>query len=344
MMPDESEDLGSDYYEILGVQPDATADELLAAYRYRAYMLHPDRMLDASQLVRINAERDFEMVNEAWAVLSNPERRRAYDESRRQQAHVSAEGNPPSADAASTAPADIPRSRRADAKAFNDEGIALAELGRWDAARLCFDRALEADESLADAWINKGVSLDNLHRWDDAIQCYDRALGIDCSLVGAWYNKGVALRSLGRMEEAEHCFARARDPLGVTELWADRRSVGIGEDQARGSEAGLGAPRPTASEHSEPRSVSRARSALIILLKVFGMLWLLGVVIVVGYIGVLLAAGNLWAGWLAVTNGPVPNNLLRWMGIILVTSPGLGSLWLAVKLERRPDLIGSEAG
>ena len=59
------------YYERLGTSADADPATLRAAYRDRARQLHPD----LSQ----NDGSEMASVNEAWRVLSNPARRRAYD-------------------------------------------------------------------------------------------------------------------------------------------------------------------------------------------------------------------------------------------------------------------------
>jgi curved DNA-binding protein CbpA len=73
------------HYDVLGVRPDATAEELRRAYLERARVLHPDTAtagLDEADAVR-HAMQD---LNEAWQVLRDPHRRAAYDESLRQQA------------------------------------------------------------------------------------------------------------------------------------------------------------------------------------------------------------------------------------------------------------------
>ncbi|MFC2174212.1 DnaJ C-terminal domain-containing protein [Acidobacteriota bacterium] len=64
---------GKDYYEILGVKRDASADELKKAYRKLAMKYHPDHNKEAG------AENRFKEINEAYAVLSNPEKRKQYD-------------------------------------------------------------------------------------------------------------------------------------------------------------------------------------------------------------------------------------------------------------------------
>ena len=65
-----------DYYEILGVSKTATDDELKKAYRKMAKKYHPD----ANQDNKKEAEAKFKEVNEAYEVLSNPQKRKMYDQ------------------------------------------------------------------------------------------------------------------------------------------------------------------------------------------------------------------------------------------------------------------------
>ena len=66
-----------DYYQILGVEPDAEKADIKAAYRKLARKYHPD--LNPGD----EAEAKFKEVAEAWEVLGNAERRAEYDELRR---------------------------------------------------------------------------------------------------------------------------------------------------------------------------------------------------------------------------------------------------------------------
>lgn len=71
-----------DYYDVLGVDRDASQEEIKKAYRKLAMEHHPDRSDDP------DAEETFKEISEAYAVLSDEDKRRAYD----RHGHAGVEG------------------------------------------------------------------------------------------------------------------------------------------------------------------------------------------------------------------------------------------------------------
>src|SRR5438034_11803701 len=64
-----------DYYKILGVDKNASADDIKKAYRKLARQHHPDLNPNDKE-----AHKKFQQINEANEVLSDPEKRKKYDE------------------------------------------------------------------------------------------------------------------------------------------------------------------------------------------------------------------------------------------------------------------------
>ena len=63
-----------DYYEVLGISKTSSSDEIKKQYRKLALKFHPDRNQSS------DAGEHFKEISEAYAVLSDPEKRKVYDQ------------------------------------------------------------------------------------------------------------------------------------------------------------------------------------------------------------------------------------------------------------------------
>ena len=68
--------MSEDYYQILGLAKQASADEIKKAYRKLAVKWHPDKNPNN----KAASEEKFKKISEAYAVLSDPEKRKQYDQ------------------------------------------------------------------------------------------------------------------------------------------------------------------------------------------------------------------------------------------------------------------------
>jgi len=68
-----------DYYQILGVSPQSTPDEIKKAWIDKSWILAPDRMNGAPETARKKAEEELKKVNNSYDILKDPEKRKQYD-------------------------------------------------------------------------------------------------------------------------------------------------------------------------------------------------------------------------------------------------------------------------
>jgi curved DNA-binding protein CbpA len=67
------------YYDVLGVKEDTTEEEIKKAYKKLAVKWHPDKNQDN----KLKAEEKFKSISEAYAVLSDSDKKREYDDFRK---------------------------------------------------------------------------------------------------------------------------------------------------------------------------------------------------------------------------------------------------------------------
>jgi DnaJ homolog subfamily C member 11 len=78
-----------DYYRLLLLTPDATAEAINVAFRAQTRALHPDRFFALSEAdLKVKCQEIFKRVNEAWRTLKDPALRTAYDRDRKKKGDV----------------------------------------------------------------------------------------------------------------------------------------------------------------------------------------------------------------------------------------------------------------
>ena len=132
----------------------------------------------------------------------------------------------------------------------NNKGVGLMELGAYEDALACFNRAIFTNPRHVNAWNNRGNLLIRMNRYEEAISSYNRALELDPSHELAWSNKALASKRLGRLDEATECYKRAvelnaRNPqtlcnMGVTLMANDKAAEALAYlDRALAIDRGL---------------------------------------------------------------------------------------------------------
>ncbi|MCW6509145.1 tetratricopeptide repeat-containing sulfotransferase family protein [Lichenifustis flavocetrariae] len=88
------------------------------------------------------------------------------------------------------------------AQLYNAQGVALANLARFQESLASFDRAVALNNGFAAAHSNRGNVLKDLGRVEEALRSYKKATKLNPLAADAFNNQGVALKLLGRRVEA----------------------------------------------------------------------------------------------------------------------------------------------
>ncbi len=102
-----------------------------------------------------------------------------------------------------------------------NRGNFLKESGRWEEAINSYNRVIEIQENLYQAWYNKGDALEKLGQWEKAIPCYNKVIEIKPDFYQAIYKKAASYGMIGNTESALENLQRAIEisPHDVRE-WA----------------------------------------------------------------------------------------------------------------------------
>ncbi len=94
--------------------------------------------------------------------------------------------------------------------AWNQKGLALAELGNYSGSISCFEKMIMINSSQSVAYNNMGASFDNLDNHTQALIFYDEAIKLDPLLAEAWYNKAKTVaQDLNLISAARESYKKA---------------------------------------------------------------------------------------------------------------------------------------
>jgi tetratricopeptide (TPR) repeat protein len=118
------------------------------------------------------------------------------------------------------------------------QGEGLAEKEEFDAAIVCYEKALEVKPDYYWAWAGRGNALEKLNRYEEAIVCYDKAVEIQPDSYWIWNERGDILEKLNRYEDAIASYDKALE-IKPDSYWAWYKRAGILNQLGRSEEAVL---------------------------------------------------------------------------------------------------------
>ncbi|MEB3340097.1 DnaJ domain-containing protein [Okeania sp.] len=145
------------YYEVLGVSKDASAEQIKKAYHNLARQYHPD-----VNSANINAAEKFKEINLAYEVLSDSLKRSLYDKN--------VGGN---------------------VQELYQRGVAKSQVGDYHGAILDYTKALEINPDWVQVLYHRGFASYKLQDYRNADLDYTKALSLDPSLVEVYYYRGL---------------------------------------------------------------------------------------------------------------------------------------------------------
>jgi len=89
-----------------------------------------------------------------------------------------------------------------DAVAYNNRGMAYANLGKYDKAIEDFNKAIELNPDLAEVYGNRGIAYAEQQKYNEAIKDFSKAIELNKDYAEAYYNRGITYARLGEYAKA----------------------------------------------------------------------------------------------------------------------------------------------
>jgi tetratricopeptide (TPR) repeat protein len=88
------------------------------------------------------------------------------------------------------------------AEAYNNRGLVYGKLGNLQQAIKDFDKAIELNPNYAEAYYSRGIAFGKLGNLQQEIKDYDKAIELNPDLAQAYYNRGNAHMNLDNLQQA----------------------------------------------------------------------------------------------------------------------------------------------
>jgi len=206
-----------DYYAVLQVWPTASEEAIKKAYFSLAKMYHPDIAANAEDKARQDGV-DFKLINEAYSVLSDPVKRRQYDELMKKKGR--SQGSRKEAD-------------KRSAKLAYEQAKTAMKHNRYDKAAALLKSAIKYDDSNPNYYSWYGFALAALKtRLHEARDACKKALEMEFYNADYHANLGFVYHQAGLTSTARECFQEAlkwdpEHPLALKFLYSGKKKEGF---------------------------------------------------------------------------------------------------------------------
>jgi len=182
-----------DYYKILEVNRHASQSEIEEAWKKKLREYDVDKLKYFGEKLRNLAKEETQLINEAYEVLSDPEKRKAYNQTigRRIGRKNSLEQDQ-----------DLKRYVQKQADIHNNRAIQFWQERQYEKAIVEWNKAIKIAPSLAILHHNLANACLNLERYDKAIEIWEKTIELHPNLAEAYNNLGCAYYKIGEPDLA----------------------------------------------------------------------------------------------------------------------------------------------
>jgi len=186
-------DFNSSYYKILEVNRHASQAEIKEAWKKKMREYDVNKLKYFGEKLRNLAEEETQLINEAYEVLSDPEKRKAYNQTvgRRINRTDGIERIQ-----------DLKNYVKKQAEIHNNRAIEYWQERQYQKAILEWKKGIKIAPSMAELYHNLANGYLNLKRYSEAIEVWEMAIQLEPNFVEAYHNLGCAYYRIGEPEQA----------------------------------------------------------------------------------------------------------------------------------------------